>query len=723
MRQINAMRILLCSLFFLLLLSCEHEEEFQPKELYLSCLNLSSDEGLSMLDSIESKGLSNTDQRAIYLLRLMSHSKGADTCYLSEFAQFMNDSSNLEFVSNETFAKIIHFTLENKCEDWEEQILLPRLNQKGQVVDGFPFLKMKLASNFKNKKEFDESRKYYLSARSEFERNNNLRMMERSKYYLALVEKNSGNIDKALALWESILENNDNVADTALFIYTSSEYSAYKRKTEESPFVLEMALLSSKLASLTKKKSLMARAIRNVGKVHYSLGDMSVSLNYLNEALSIAEEIDDTKKITRYLNDIGIVFVDQGKWEEAQRVFRRSLNVAKKLRGNERTLANRYHNIGATCLKTNKTDSAQIYFDQALSLNGDLIRNTDFATDVAELYFEKGRFLESVSRASDALKLAEENEDLNKQIWNLQLLKKCYRILDRQKQYVEVDEKFDKVYQRWQNETRLKETARLQVLHDTEELQRKVDLFTLENDLKRSQLRNSELSRNFWLVCSIGFFFLLLIIIRFWLEQKKKKERTEKLMQELHHRVKNNLEMLSGMFTIQASQTSDEKLRISIAENEARVNAMNLIHSKLYQQNDQLVIDLDAYLSEILENMEDLYTGEKSLSIETEFPLFKINVDKAIVLGLLVNELCTNSFKYAMVSNELNLKCSYRAEEGFLETLTWEDNGEKVEEFESEKGFGSGLIKLLSKQLKAELKISQRKGYKHTFLFKKIKGA
>jgi two-component sensor histidine kinase len=130
---------------------------------------------------------------------------------------------------------------------------------------------------------------------------------------------------------------------------------------------------------------------------------------------------------------------------------------------------------------------------------------------------------------------------------------------------------------------------------------------------------------------------------------------TEKdsLLKEIHHRVKNNLQMVSSLLSLQAKNTRSQEVIQALEEGKSRVKAMALIHQKLYQNDDLSVIEMQSYIESLINSVQSVYNKAGNnivFSIDAEG--VELDIDRAIPIGLIINELTSNSFKYAFPDAE-----------------------------------------------------------------------
>lgn len=181
--------------------------------------------------------------------------------------------------------------------------------------------------------------------------------------------------------------------------------------------------------------------------------------------------------------------------------------------------------------------------------------------------------------------------------------------------------------------------------------------------------------------------------------------RNELLLKELHHRVKNNLQIVSSLFRLQmnAQQLSAQSKEVfKIAQD--RIHSISLLHKKIYQSEDISCLDFSSYLQEFAS--EVLLGNTDNVKINLEVPALNMTIDTALPLGLIFNELFTNSIKHANVDQDLKIRLIYE-KNGKREKFTYWDNGTSYEisQFQATKqeSLGRELIELLALQLEAEI--------------------
>ncbi len=198
----------------------------------------------------------------------------------------------------------------------------------------------------------------------------------------------------------------------------------------------------------------------------------------------------------------------------------------------------------------------------------------------------------------------------------------------------------------------------------------------------------------------------------------------EVLLKEIHHRVKNNLQVMSSLIKLQTRYLKDEDMLQIMKETGSRIQSMSIVHTKLYSTGDYENIDFAEYVRNLAENFHTSY-GFKLRNVRFNISVEHINfnIDTAIPCGLIINELVSNSIKYAFPDNRKGeISISLENKPGNKYELTVSDDGigtASGEKLRSSDTLGIQLVNLLSKQMNGELEVitSPGKGVKYVITF------
>lgn len=198
----------------------------------------------------------------------------------------------------------------------------------------------------------------------------------------------------------------------------------------------------------------------------------------------------------------------------------------------------------------------------------------------------------------------------------------------------------------------------------------------------------------------------------------------DSLLKEIHHRVKNNLQMVSSLLSLQTKNTRSKAAIEALEEGKSRVKAMALIHQKLYQNDDLSVIEMQGYIESLVNSVQSVFKkGGHNINITIDAEGVELDIDRAIPFGLILNELVSNSFKYAFPTDKedgkIYIHLRKTGDQGFFEYM---DNGVGLPEDTDERASASMGIRLMNRlvnQLQSTLNVDKTtEGVRFWFNFK-----
>jgi two-component sensor histidine kinase len=195
----------------------------------------------------------------------------------------------------------------------------------------------------------------------------------------------------------------------------------------------------------------------------------------------------------------------------------------------------------------------------------------------------------------------------------------------------------------------------------------------------------------------------------------------EQLLKEIHHRVKNNMQIISSLLSLQSDSTEDEKVLSLLRESRNRINSMALVHEMLYKSQDLSQIALKEYIESLSITIRRSY-ALPGAEIEFNYDIAEdiyLDIDKMIPIGLILNEAISNSLKYAFPDNKgcINISLSH---EGDTYTLKMDDNGIGLKDdfnLERDSHLGIQLIYMLTEQLDGKLTLESKSGVNYSLRF------
>jgi two-component sensor histidine kinase len=214
----------------------------------------------------------------------------------------------------------------------------------------------------------------------------------------------------------------------------------------------------------------------------------------------------------------------------------------------------------------------------------------------------------------------------------------------------------------------------------------------------------------------IAFTVLITYLFLLFRKNKRLSQRNELLLKEQNHRVKNNLQMISSLLSLQSQKLLSTDAKDALQESTGRINSVALLHRMLYEGETVGNIEATAYIRSLTEEIQ--YSAGREMKIELNLPeKLELKIEKVTSLGLIINELLTNSIKHVDNSIELHVHLMITAHDEKLH-LSYSDNGYGVtpEAWMSSPSFGNQLIQMQSRQLRGEFKVSTAGGFKYELM-------
>lgn len=215
-------------------------------------------------------------------------------------------------------------------------------------------------------------------------------------------------------------------------------------------------------------------------------------------------------------------------------------------------------------------------------------------------------------------------------------------------------------------------------------------------------------------------------------ERKKQEERLtnslrekEALLREIHHRVKNNLQIIYSLLNLQVGYLDSARYKRLFQESQDRIKSMVLIHETLYQSENLADINPAEYINSLIKYLSHTYNIQKhNIQVRTHIDELAMDIDTAIPCGLIINELVSNAIKYAFPGNMHNphpeIHITLKQDSGHRVILTIADNGKGIPpdiDFENTRTLGLQLVHALTQQIKGTLTVQRNRGTVFTIRF------
>lgn len=462
----------------------------------------------------------------------------------------------------------------------------------------------------------------------------------------------------------------------------------------------------------------LASCFNSMGNLFQQVGFVNLAFRYYNRAMALHQTTNNQADIAASYNNFGELFLESKLYDSALYYLFTSLRMKNKLPDKSRS-ANTLLNIAKIYLHKKDTVKAESYLYNLIN-NPVFKRNkpeyTNAQIEQAKLEFSRKKYSNALALLSAALPYAQAQDLKSVLVIIYDVFRKIYReqnqfqlALNYDNLYINIKEL---VQDRYQNES----LAKLEFIYQIEKSNQKILL--LNNEKKSANLKILALAS------AIGFFLILMLLVIYYLiREKRNKKKMEVLMRELNHRVKNNLQTIKSLLSVQQAKIENPDIKQVVREIENRVQAMIRMHSKLYLDSNITVINLRNYIKDIIQDLEYSYKMEIQKPIDKlDLDDISIEIDKAIPLGLIINEIVSNSYKHVFTKNPdgiltINLK---KMQDEKIHLLI-SDNGENEFSFDGkrEASFGLKLINILSRQIRAKLTFTYNSGAAYLIEFDK----
>lgn len=585
-------------------------------------------------------------------------------------------------------------------------------------------------------------------------------MHEKGGYYDSAIL----NYEEALPIFE-MEEDNESLASV-----NENIGLAYVKRSEYLKALTFFAKTDSLLS--TYLDSLNSRWVGFYTNIHLALEGLNrqdEGLQALLKALRIAEHNQDEILVAKIYYQLSGTYRFMGESEKAYDALMQSKT---KMKNNQNLLdiTNLHMNLADYHFDEGNLDSASYYAKLGL----EFYETYDFKKDAGDTYgtlgnieFAKENYKEAINYFEKALssfedqtsqgyagylfnigyaytKLGDYRSALENIYRSLEIRKPLNIIKDLQESYKGLAETYQRMgnyqkafenltlYQAYKdsvfNETKNKQLAELETQYETEKKDKAIA--DLEQEKELQNLRSEKQQAQIYL--SIGGLVILLGVAGLFFRQStihkkyndeletknreiaKQSAERELLLKEIHHRVKNNLQIISSLLSMQTRGLKDEKMKDAMKESQSRVKTMALIHEKLYQYENLSKINMQEYIQQLSEFLTQTYRSDKDIKITIDAADINLDMDTAIPLGLITNELLSNSLKYAFEdhnSGEINISFSQLDSGAYKLLIT--DTGKGLDEnldIDTTKSLGLKLVRTLTRQINGQLRITHHPG-------------
>jgi two-component sensor histidine kinase/Tfp pilus assembly protein PilF len=508
---------------------------------------------------------------------------------------------------------------------------------------------------------------------------------------------NRGEYENALVNYFKSFKINEAIGNKKGLSDNLSNIGIIYRILKKFDTALEYQFKGLKIDEILENRDAIAKDNVNIGNTYYDAENHKEAMTYYNKALKYFVEISDQKSTASILNNIGAIYFNGKNYQLAVEYFNRAIKIFE-IEEDKYGIAMDFNNIAEVYAAQKKYESSLEYYKKSLALSTEIS-----ARDLLQANYNG---LSDVSAKMNNFGAAYE---YHKQYFDI-----TNRLVNS-----ETNERINELVIKYESEKKEKENA----------------LLKEENTKQNFLHQNQKVITNYLIMGLIiaslaGFTFfgrsrrkerekenLEKIVSERTLELNLKNKQKELMLQEIHHRVKNNLQVISSLLRLQTHYKADKDVDEILENCIARIKCMAILHDKLCQANDYSEINLQEYFLEltgyISKNYDDVSPDTK---IELDVIPLALHINKLIPCGLIINELVSNAYKYAFNENSLDNLIQISFSKNDLDNrynFTIRDNGKGFpENFDIEKqgGLGTVIVQSLVEQLDGTIDFERNAG-------------
>ncbi len=525
-----------------------------------------------------------------------------------------------------------------------------------------------LAIVYKKLGQYSTAQDYYKKTIEQAEKIQDVEMIEDAYHGLGMLYDIINDYEQASQHYLHSIEIAEKRGNAAGVVISYKKISELQLKAQEYDKALQTIEKTYQMALALGDSLQIAAVLYTYGSIETAAKNYKAALEKLNQAKTVFERLNEKQCLTESFLAIGQVYYQIKNYGEAEQYFRGCSQLSS-------FLPNEAH--------------------------------TRFYLQYGELYIAQNKIIKALSCFEKSLILADKYsfKDISKRchqyLKDIYLLTKNYpKALYHVDAIIQYDELLYK-------ESQSKNQHISQFKFDIQQKNKEIE----------TQKQALKLSKRAYTIFALLSFALLMLLLYTWQQVKAKQAATKNaqiLLKELHHRVKNNMQTIASMMRIQAHQCQDPVFTAMLLENKNRFDTFAMLHQQLYKSDNAVdKVELQPFIHNIVERLRFSYgLNEQQFKANIELYNQDLDVDSALSIGLILNELLTNSFKYAYptLHNKNLLEVTIQlSHNNFIYT----DNGKVLHpdfDFKAKAGFGLFFIASSAQLMKSKYRFEVKQG-------------
>jgi len=485
-----------------------------------------------------------------------------------------------------------------------------------------------------------------------------------------------------------------------------------------------------------KDSSFIGSAYNNLAVVWMARKDTLECINYLTKSYDYYKSTGNPRRLAVHTSNMAQLMYATGKYEDAKEFAQKSIDYHIESRS--------FGEAGKPLETLANISYAEEDYQQVIKLVEEAVSSLDPARStptLIRLHIKKGNSLMQLNQKGKAKrsydnakallgegKFQKEEESLSKAMTSY------YEKVGQWKNAHESYQRYISLRDSSLNVAKDVEIEEIVQKYENDKKSQEIELLNSKNALTQTRLTSANRGN-----IALGVGLALLSGLGWWIYALYKKTQSQNqiiskaldekntLLKEIHHRVKNNLQFISSLLRLQTKHVSDSAALDALQEGQDRVQSMALIHQNLYQEDNLTGVDMNEYFEKLIKGLFDSYNiYDERIQLELDIADIRLDVDTVIPMGLIANELISNSLKHAFPDARAGVIKVSLARQNKILLMGINDNGVGISEEDrvrSEDSFGYKLINAFCQQLEGEMVIDTSDGTKvdfaiHSFVVK-----
>ena len=556
------------------------------------------------------------------------------------------------------------------------------------------------------------ARKGYLRAKEQ----EDVQWMPRFSEMKGRIHANLGQLDSAGFHFEEAFEGYTSAGDQKGRATTLFKIAWLHQRRGEFDQGMEANLKALRIMEDLGDEAGIANALGRVAGDLYNQENPKESLEYAQRAIKICREQNFLDELPYNLYHAGYAAIGLGQYEESAAYFEEALELVKSQGLGNASAADMSNGLGNALKKLERYPEAieayQITLDFAEKANyyGGMYTAS---ANLGEVNMRMGNYQEALEYQLLTVERQEEGEMWMSLTENYGHLSTIYEELGDFENALLYQKKARAMRDQTASEQSDAAMSELRTQYETEKKEATIAL----QETTIGQQRTVQ-----WLGFGVLALLALFALSAYRNARTRKKANAllsaknaenELLLKEIHHRVKNNLEVVSSLLALQSAQVDDEKVKDAMREGQNRVHSIGIVHQKLYQGTNLGAVEMKDYFLNLSGNILDTFGADDRVKVECAMNTLELDIDTAVPLGLIANEILTNSLKYAFPEGrkgKIEIKLE-RTDNNVLRLAITDDGvGKGNATAIGGTGFGGQLVALLAQQLRGKLREETEKG-------------